>query len=149
MSKFKNNVSNTYANSSSEAEEILRKIPLYQKRKTWEKEFTQAKQTFSIDESLEILSTEKIQEYERAIIELPMYQTREKQYQDSLKETSESLNEAEKKLSLFSYSSSELETLIQTLSENLQNLESSKIKIVEYTKINCIGHGPTLDKSLL
>jgi DNA repair exonuclease SbcCD ATPase subunit len=135
VTKFKIGVVNKFAKTALHAEDILKQIPLYQKRKSWESEFTQAKQTYSIDESLEILSVEKLREYEQAIIELPMFLSREKQYQDSLKETSESLENV--KLDLLKLKSlDELSSLLEFLDSQIKILESTKSQILEYTKLS-------------
>lgn len=135
VTKFKIGIMNKFAKTSILAEDLLKQIPLYQKRKSWENEFTQAKQTYSIDESLEILSLEKLREYEQAIIELPMFLSKEKQYQDTLKETSETLEKI--KLDLLKLKSlEELTSLLQIIEDKIKLLEKTKIQILEYTKLS-------------
>lgn len=134
VSKFKFNIVNKFAKTSSYAEELLKQIPLYQKRKIWENEFKQAKQVYSVDETLEILTIEKLRDYEQAIIELPMYISKEKQYQDSLKETSESFEKL--RLDLIKLKSLDnLTSLLELLETEIKNLESMKSQILDYTKL--------------
>jgi hypothetical protein len=49
VTKFKIGVMNKFAKTSIVAEDLLKQIPLHQKRKSWELEYTQAKQVYSID----------------------------------------------------------------------------------------------------
>lgn len=144
VSKFKFGVSNKFVKNSVSAEELLKQIPYYQKRKSWEQEYIQAKQTYSIDDSLEIISFEKLKEYEQAIIELPMYLSKEKQYQDSLKETNESLEKIN--LDLVKLKSlDELTILLELLESQIKNLDSIKAQILEYTKLSELKRSATVD----
>jgi DNA repair exonuclease SbcCD ATPase subunit len=137
VSKFKHGVVNKFAETASKAENLLKQIPLYQKRKSWESEFAQAKQTYSIDDNLEILSLEKMKEYEQAIIELPMFISREKQYQDAIKETAENLEKMKLDISKLK-SLEELTSLLQIIEDQLKTLEITKTQVLEYTRLKAL-----------
>jgi len=73
-----------------------------------------------------------------------MYLSKEKQYQDSLKETNESLEKIN--LDLVKLKSlDELTSLLELLESQIKNLDSIKIQILEYTKLSELKRSTTVD----
>jgi DNA repair exonuclease SbcCD ATPase subunit len=142
ISKYKNfydnvskvrHVKNEFCDTDTKAEELLRKIPIVQRRRNWEREFTQAKQNLSIDSSLQILSFDEIFKYERDIIDIPILISKRKQLEDSYKEVSESLDKILEVLK-DSKHIEEIVVKIQNLKEHILSSESLYQKKIEYNK---------------
>jgi DNA repair exonuclease SbcCD ATPase subunit len=113
---YKFNLSNEYNLSYQESCETLESIPKIRQRRTWEKEFEQAKTNLSIDSSLPLLDKNTIKLYESNIVEIPILQSKHASLESNKTEVYESLTAV--KLFL------ETKESLTSLKENLDQLRS-------------------------
>lgn len=127
VSQFKFGIKNQFADTVEKAEFLLNQIPKVQTRILWEKEYTQAKETLSIDDKLNLLTESEIHTYQALILEIPKVLQQQKQYQEIIKKLETDLSELNKFFES-NNSSKELEA------ELTQAKELNK-RIKQYTEI--------------